>query len=241
MQQEPSETPQQDKQEEAASGSPQAAQHAFTDINLAPGDRLQIYALNHADRTRHICRMVGYLEGASLLVTTPTHKGARIDYRENDLVIVQAFSRNSAYAFKCSVERVCRLPFDYMHLSFPERVEGNVIRKATRVRMQVETRVSAEKAGDAVIATIENLSSTGALIRSNADLGAKGEAVKLAFRIELHDVTREIESRAIILNARREGDANHYGVEFRDLPPDERMILRSLVYQHIIEHPRSLV
>tara|TARA_R110002049_G_scaffold71619_4_gene184346 strand:- start:6244 stop:6963 length:720 start_codon:yes stop_codon:yes gene_type:complete len=239
MQQQPSETAAQDARSQPDSAQP--VQHAFTDINLVPGDRLQIYALNHADRTRHICRMVGFLEGSSLLVTNPTHKGARIDFRESDQVIVQAFSRNSAYAFKCTVERVCRLPFDYMHLSFPQRVEGSVIRKATRVRMQIETRVTAEKAGDPVMATIENLSSTGALISSDANLGARGEAVKLAFRIELHDVAREIESRAIILNARNDDERHQYGVEFRDLPPDERMILRSLVYQHIIEHPRSLV
>lgn len=241
MQQQMLETTEQDKPQEQHSANPQPVQHAFSDIHLAPGDRLQIYGLNQPDRTRHICRMVGFLEGTSLLVTTPTYKGSRVDFHEHELVVVQAFSRNSAYAFKCTVERVCRLPFDYMHLSFPERVEGSVIRKATRVRMQVEARVIAEKAGDPVVATIENLSSTGALISSDQNLGAKGEAVKLAFRIELHDVAREIESRAVILNARNDGDANHYGVEFRDLPPDERMILRSLVYQHIIEHPRSLV
>jgi c-di-GMP-binding flagellar brake protein YcgR len=213
----------------------------FTDMHLGPGDRLQIYGVNQPDRTRHICRLIGFLEGSSLLITNPTHKGTRVDFRESELVVVQAFSRNSAYAFKSTVERVCRVPFDYLHLSYPERVEGAVIRKATRVRLNAPANITPEGGGEAVPATIENISSTGALLCSEESIGAKGEALKLAFRIKLHDVARDIESRAVILNARNDEGGHHYGVEFRDLPPDERMVLRSLVYQHIIDHPRSVV
>jgi hypothetical protein len=34
---------------------------------------------------------------------------------------------------------------------------------------------------------------------------------------------------------------HHHGIEFQELPPNERMILRSLVYQQMIENPRSVV
>lgn len=217
------------------------ASHSFSDIGLIPGDRLQIYGISHADRTRHICRLVGFLENTSVIVTMPSVRGVRVDFRESEMVVVQAFSRNSAYAFKSTVERICRLPFDYMHLSFPQRIEGSIIRKATRVRLSVEARITAQSGSEPVLAKIDNISSTGALITSSEAVGDKGTELKVAFNIKLHDVQREIESQAVILNARNDDDGHHYGVEFRDLPADERMILRSLIYQYMIERPRSLV
>ena len=49
-------------------------------------------------------------DGISLLVTTPVAGGRRVELVENDPVIVRVFSRQSAFAFRASVLRACRLP-----------------------------------------------------------------------------------------------------------------------------------
>jgi len=50
------------------------------------------------------------------------------------------------------------------------------------------------------------------------------------------------EIEALILSVRVDDKGNHHhGIEFQELPPNERMILRSLVYQQMIENPRSVV
>lgn len=211
----------------------------FADMHLQPGDRLQIHCPTHPDRARHISRVIGFAEGASLLVTIPAPRGVRAEFLDNEIVVVQTFSRNSAFAFKSTVLNVCRRPFDYMHLSFPDRIEGSVIRKATRVRVAIEAQATSA-AGEAVAARLGNLSATGALVLAQQSLGAVGDTLRLAFKVALHDVVSDVTAEAGILKVGGEEGALQYGVEFRDLPPNERMILRSLIYQQMIENPRSL-
>ncbi|HRQ48488.1 MAG TPA: flagellar brake protein, partial [Rhodocyclaceae bacterium] len=106
----------------------------FADMKLGIGDRLQIQLPAHLQSERAFVRVVGYLENTSLIVTAPSRNGVRLELLENEVLIVRAFSRQSAFAFNCSILRVCKLPFDYLHLSFPRRIQGTVIRKSTRVR-----------------------------------------------------------------------------------------------------------
>ncbi len=102
------------------------AQRGFTfeDMRLAVGDRLQIECTARTGVRRAFVRVVGYMDGVSLLVSTPVAGGRRVELVENDPVIVRVFSRESAFAFRASVLRACRLPFDYVHLSFPDRHPG---------------------------------------------------------------------------------------------------------------------
>lgn len=215
------------------------AQFHFSDMHLQPGDRLQIHCPTHPDRARHISRVVGFVDGVSLIVSVPSPRGVRAEFIENELVVVQAFSRNSAFAFKCTVLNVNRRPFDYMHLSFPDRIQGSVIRNATRVR--VDLAAAATPASGKVAARLGNLSATGALVIAPSELGQVGESLRLAFKVTLHEVVTDISAEARILKVSGEEGAWQYGVEFGELPPQDRMILLSLIYQQMIENPRSIV
>lgn len=215
-------------------------QFHFSDMHLQPGDRLQMHCPAHPDRARHISRVVGFAEDQSLIVTVPAPRGVRAEFIESEVVVVQAFSRTSAFAFKCTVLNVCRRPFDYMHLSFPDRIQGSVIRNATRVRVGIETQAT-PSAGAPVTAALDNLSATGALVVAPSELGKVGDKLRLAFKVELHDLVSDIAAEAAILKVSGEEGAHLYGVEFGELPPHERMILRSLIYQQMIENPRTIV
>ena len=121
-----------------------AAEHkgfSFADMHLTVGDRLQIECPAGTGMGRAFVRVIGYVDQLSILVTAPVAGKRRIDLVENDLVVVRVFSRENAFAFRASVLRACRLPFPYVHLSFPEIIQGSVIRKATRVRTQLPVRV----------------------------------------------------------------------------------------------------
>lgn len=163
----------------------------FADMHLQPGDRLQIHNPGHADRTRHISRVVGFAEGVSLLVTVPVTRGVRAEFIENEVVVVQAFSRNSAFAFKSSVLNVCRRPFDYMHLSFPDRIQGNVIRSSERVRVAIPAQAITVE-GEEIGVRLGNLSATGALVIAPQRLGEVGRKVRVSFSVDLHGVLNDI-------------------------------------------------
>lgn len=223
-----------------ADSAESAPHYSFSDMHLQPGDRLQVHCPSHPDQARYIARVIGFVDDRSLIVTVPFERGVRAEFLENEIVVVRAFSRNSAFGFKSTVLSVCRRPFDYMHLSFPDRIQGSVIRNATRVRTGIEAQVTLP-AGEAVKASLGNLSATGALVVSPSELGQVGDKLRMAFQVELHEVVTDIAVEAEIHKVGQEEGAHHYGVSFVELPPHERMILRSLIYQQMIENPRTVV
>ena len=235
-------------QEPAPAGPRRQRPFTFKDMHLAVGDRLQVQVPAHLKVPRTYVRLVGHLDKKSLIVTVPMHKGARVPLIENELLVVRAFTRQSAFLFNCSVLRVCKLPFDYLHLSFPGEIKGTVIRKATRVRAAVPVEVvggSAENQGETVM---ENISASGALVTASAPLGNKGDALRLRFTLDIHGCQShvELEARLRYLDLSTEatdlGDGSYqHGFEFENPDPSMLMLLKGYVYQQIIERPQSLV
>lgn len=217
----------------------------FADMHLAVGDRLQIECSSGSGLGRAFARVIGYAEHHSLLVTAPMAGPHRIDLVENDMVVVRVFSRQSAFAFRASVLRACRLPFHYVHLSYPESVQGSVIRKATRVRAELPCTAQPAGSGEPVPGTIQNISATGLLLCTHAPLGERDGALQLQFGLPLHELDATLDVRADIRNLREDADedgpAYHYGLDFRELAPNDRLLIKSFVYQTIIEQPRRIL
>lgn len=221
---------------------------AFKDMQLAVGDRLQVQVPAHLKVPRTYVRLIGHHDKKSLVVTAPMHKGARVPLIDNELLVVRAFTRQSAFLFNCAVLRVCRLPFDYLHLSFPTEIKGTVIRKATRVRAAVPVEVvggSAEHPGGSVM---ENISASGALVIAPAPLGNKGDALRLRFTLEVHGCPSDVELDARLRYLDLSSEANdlgdvtyQHGFEFENPEIPMLMLLKGYVYQQIIEQPNSLV
>lgn len=237
------------RDDEHADGQDEAeAQRGFTfeEMRLAVGDRLQIECTASTGVRRAFVRVVGYMDGVSLLVTTPVAGGRRVELVENDPVIVRVFSRQSAFAFRASVLRACKLPFDYVHLSFPESIQGSVIRKATRVRTELPVTVSVEQpGGEPTPGTVLNISASGLLLRTRAALGDRGSPVRLRFELPLHGIDTGLELSASIRNVREDADEEgidyQYGMDFHELQPSDHMVVKAFVYQTIIEHPRLVI
>lgn len=223
----------------------------FRDMCLEIGDRLQIECPASVAADRVFVRVIGYVEPLSLLVTAPMHRGKRLNLVEHDTVVIRAFSRQSAFAFRASVLRVCKLPFEYLHLSFPQAVQGAVIRKSSRVRTQMAVDLSNISEGglERHTASIENISSTGALIVSDKALGSKGEMLRLNFQARVHDVDMPLELESEIMSELPQDEIGatsperkyRCGVEFRNLRPSDLMVIKGLVYQQIIENPHSAI
>jgi len=221
----------------------------FQDLNLKVGDRLQLEPPVQLGTERCIVRLVGYQENVSVLVTTPSENGMYLTLLEGENVVIRGFSRRNAFGFSSTIRRVCKLPFSYLHLSFPDKVQGTVIRKSPRVRTKIITTVTNPDAGDAAsqTGTIVNISSTGAQVIAKKYLGDVGKTLKLAFRVNLHNIDAYLTAygtiRRIFSDEEEKGTGSQisYGLEFRDLQPNDKMLLQSLIYQQMIEFPQSMV
>ncbi len=221
----------------------------FQELGLKVGDRLQLEPPAQLKAGRCIVRVLGYLENVSLLVTAPFEGGMYLPLLEDETVLVRGFSRRCAFGFSASIRRVCKLPFNYLHLSFPSEVRGTIIRKSPRVKTRIITSIIVSGGMEVapLTGTITNLSSTGAQLTAKKQLGEVGEKIKLAFRVNLHNMDAYLTTSGTIRRIFSEEETKvldlqaSYGIEFSDLLPNDRIILQSLIYQQMIESPHSLI
>lgn len=229
------------------------AQFTFDDMKLHAESRLQLEPPKQLGRERFMVKVVGYMRGVSLLTTMPVAAGGfRLQFMEGEKVVMRSFSGQSAFAFACTIERICKLPCEYLHLSFPDVIQGVMIRKAPRVRSSIIAAVqnaSSGQPGEQSSVLISNISANGAALDAKHPLGEKNDILNLAFRVNLHKIDAFLSIKGAIcavLDAetaeqRPAPGITRYGVEFQDLQPNDMVILQSMIYQQIIESPHRLV
>jgi len=228
------------------------AQFTFDDMKLKVESRLQLEPPVQLGRERLMVKVIGYLKGVSLLVTAPiSPNGVRLQLLEGERVVMRSFSGQNAFAFTCTIVRACKLPFEYLHLAFPDTIQGVMIRKAPRVKSSIIAAIQNAGGHDAeeqIPALISNISASGAALDAKRPLGRKGDVLSLAFRVNLHKIDAFLSLRGVI-RAVLQGDATdlpdpgtiRYGIEFQNLQPNDMVILQSMIYQQIIESPHHLV
>lgn len=227
-------------------------QFTFDDMKLKVESRLQLEPPKQLRSERILVKVIGYLKGISLLVTAPTTaNGARLQLMEGERVVMRSFSGQNAFAFACTIVRACKLPYEYLHLSFPDVIQGVVIRKAPRVKSEIIAAVqnaNSRNPDEQVSALISNISANGAALDTKHPLGKKGDILNLAFRVNLHNIDAFLSVKGAIRAVLGTEAADmsspaltRYGIEFQDLPPNDMVILQSMIYQQIIESPHHIV
>jgi c-di-GMP-binding flagellar brake protein YcgR len=221
----------------------------FADMRLRVGDRLQIEPPPTVSPDRHMCKVIGWLDNVSLLVTTPVVGGLRVPLRDNDKIVARIFANQNAFAFDTDVMRAVKIPFDHLHLTFPTRIQGAVIRKSPRIKMRlIATVTPMPPDGDTVpdsaphfSAIMINVSADGALIQAKQALTEKNGRLKIVFRVNLHDVDAMVTVTAIVRSIfAEEGKVGVmcHGLQFLEMKSNDRMILQSMIYQKMIEQPQ---
>ncbi len=222
----------------------------FEAMNLKIGDRMQLQMPENLSRDRVIVRLIGYINKLSLLVTMPREaNGLRFGLLENDNLVVRVFSSQNAFGFSATVSKIIKIPFEYLHLTFPDEVKGVVIRKAPRVRTRIICSVITEETGEQSLSgMLVNLSANGALLDARRVVANKGDTVKMTFRITLHAVDATLTVGAIVRAQFTDETIDngssgmiHHGLEFVDLQPNDSLILHSMIYQQMIEQPKTVL
>lgn len=239
-----------------ADSGPQTS-YSFADMRLRVGDRMQLEPPSAVSAERHMVKVIGYVENISLMTTAPMANGLRVPLRDNDRVVVRIFANQNAFGFDTTILRASKIPFDYLHLEFPTRIQGAVIRKSPRIRTKLITNITQPNpagefhSGDEKLrhtGLILNLSADGALLQAKRPLAAKDGKVRVAFRVNLHDVDALLTVDAIVRSVfedeakakESKAGAIMHGLQFQHMPPNDRLILQSMIYQKMIEHPHLL-
>lgn len=236
---------------EQSEGDETGARFTFNDMKLKVGDRLQLEPPVILASERFTVKVIGFLRGVSLLVTIPvTANGLRLQLLENEHVVIRSFSGQNAFGFACTIQRIIKIPYEYMHLSFPDNIQGIMVRKAPRVKTRIIAAVRHSKPGNAeqISALISDISAKGVSLEARQPLGSKGDILNLAFRVQLHNVEAYLSVKGVV-RAIFDGDPAdaskarliRHGIEFHELQPNDSVILQSMIYQQLIENPHFMV
>lgn len=188
----------------------------------------------------YFTRLVGYIRNTSILVTIPRVRHQPVGMVEGERTEVRMLTGRNIYVFRAQVIKACLAPAAYMHLSFPDTVQRQSLRKAPSARANLP--VSVENGGAPVEGMIANLSASGARVDAAAGLGEKGQNLKLAFLVDLDGTKRALSLSAQIMHIRipeSKSKANaglvEHGVEFQGISEEDALWLRCLVYKRIAE------
>lgn len=217
----------------------------FDDIKLKVGDKLQIKSNTYSksfcgSSNSDYCtvHVIGYVPEKTLIIYLPeTNRIVGNPFLEGEQILVRFFNGQRIFSFSVFVEHVAKLPFKYIHLSFPKHISGQTIRKSIRIKSNIETKITLN--GQSYDGNITNLSATGAEVAIRADLGEKGNTIDIAFDIELEDLVISLSLRALIRSSqisKNEIGVLMYGIEFIQLTTDQIGTLRSYIYKELIDN-----
>jgi hypothetical protein len=213
-------------------------------MRLKVGDRAQIEPPQHIAADRLPTKVVGWVENESLIMTVPQTRGGPLELREGETVVVRVFTGRQAFAFRSVVLKKSAPPFRYLHLSFPERVEGAEVRSSPRYRVDLPGNATAAAGGNPVGVRIDNIGTTGALVIASTPLGVNGELIKLEFSLVLHDIPVSLSLKAKIRSTQSDEDGSgasrhRHGVSFEEPGTNDRLILAALVCFNMYENPKQ--
>ena len=222
--------------EESGSPANEMQISSLAQIQLAPGDLVQLQTL-HANHTeRYQVKMLGFHAPISIIVTSPTSQGKLVFIKEGQQFLVRGFVGKDAVAYKTRVIKSNLSPFPYLHLAYPESVQSMRIRGSARVPVELVTSVQAPRGKGS--AKIVDLSWGGARMLSPQSVADKGDDVTLAFRINPSGLDVYLTIKAKVRAVSRDeinAGVVATGVEFVDLNEQDRLYLTNMVYQNLLK------
>jgi c-di-GMP-binding flagellar brake protein YcgR len=213
-------------------------------LKLQTGDNIQVQLVADQNDTRYMVKVIGYEPNVSLLVSAPRANGLPVLLRDGQMLTVRLLTGNTVYGFESQVLRICRLPFSYLHLSYPRSFESMVVRKAqrasTNIIASVENSNRASENSEPFSAKISDLSIAGAMLEAQMPMGEVGDAIMIRAKLQVAGLEKYLALAAIVRAVRmREASAAggktqyHHGVEFQMLDPNDQLVLHGFVYEQI--------
>jgi len=208
------------------------------EINI--GDSLQLQFVADERKRRHYSKVIGFLQGHSVLITTPRVDGNIMLIREDQVVIVRMMTGNQVYGFTTQIICSNLRPYAYLHLAYPRELEHITVRQAERIMINLIGSVEKEGSEDsdsiACSVLINDVSTSGAMIEANEPLGEIGDIISLSSKIKVGGKEEYINVACIIRNIihKEEDTKFKHGLEYQLLEQQQHFIIYGFVYEQMI-------
>jgi c-di-GMP-binding flagellar brake protein YcgR len=207
-------------------------------LNLLVGTPLGLFPAGEEFDEGFAVELIGYLPEGSVLVTMPLHRGVPVVVEPGDHFVVRVAQGDARYAFEAQVLSVAHVPYPHVHLTYPEGVEGMMLRRGNRVSAHhAELHLTLDEGGRRLRVTMVDVSVSGGCLVAREPLGDVDDRFSIEMQIaadapaiELPCVIRHVRDRI------GEGRPQYlHGVAFRDLDARARGFLERFVRDAIVD------
>ncbi|MFE8073214.1 flagellar brake protein [Marinobacteraceae bacterium S3BR75-40.1] len=213
---------------------PRDVEIPFSELGLKPGDQVYLEALDHSHR--YLVHLVGYVEGESIIVLPPEHKGKQVLLKQDRVYTVRLAAGTRVCAFQSWIRQVTMQPYPLVHLHYPQELMTLQVRETERFLVHIPALISpmGEEGGQAV--EITDLSSAGAGVESDTEVAPVGTVLQLRFKLSVAETTKALNLRARIRNRTpvKTPDGHPrllFGLQFEDVSSNARIVLNSFIYE----------
>ena len=214
----------------------------YAEMRLKVGEMIPVETIHnhHRPSMRLPAKIVGWLEGNSLLLAVPLKATKTGLVRLNEQVLLRAFNGQNAFAFSATVIKIEQFPFTYLHLSFPKKISALEVRSSIRQSVNIPVTLTIEGMGD-VSGHILDLNMTGACVSTPIPLTDESP-IRFTLHFDLHGVAFSLKLESQLRSTKiiqdKDGMSHHQsGLEFQNLEPNDRLTLSSLLWQQMQIHP----
>ena len=214
-------------------------------LNLTIGATIQLQLDAPGEQPRHMVRLIGYVTGGSLIVTTPSVQGKVQFVREGQVFSVRVLRGESVMGFSAKVNASYMKPYPHLHLVYPDNIEQIVVRNSARVATRIPARIRNTKKPDEPEhyhkVDIIDLSETGARMASSDPLGEVADMLQVDFRIkvtgDLEDLSllADLKSTSERLEPHEDGErlVHLSGLQFRAVNRLQQLFLHAWLMNHV--------
>ena len=221
----------------------------FDELKLAVGDRVRLET--STPRGRFSVRYLGAYPERCLMVTMPVVNGIDKPIKEGMQVTLRLIALNRACAFKVRMVKAQATPVPMLFLSYPDKVEAVLVRKAPRANTQVIVSVDESETGNFGSgwprqALCCDISLHGARVEASDQLGEIGDGLFVTARVRVGEVDQVLMVEGIIRNLEEiedsfsQGFRMVHGLEFVGLDEETQLILAGFVYQQMLREQVGL-
>ncbi len=212
-------------------------------LKINVGSLLQLQSATQENAPRYQVKVIGYLPGASLVVTNPVIQKKLQIIREGTLFHVRMLSGSDVVGFTARTLNSATKPYPHLHLEYPQDIESISVRNANRVSTHLSAKgnnLDWANGPKNQLVSITDLSSTGCGLIADQKLGDAEHRMSLTFRIGILDISEEIQVNGTIKriserSGNGEGIQYFHGLSFTDLNRAQKIILHAWVLEQLME------
>lgn len=202
----------------------------FAALGLYPGATMQIQAIDDVSPMHHWVKFIGFINHSSILTTLPFEDGKGMWIQPGKTFVVRGFNGKYAYAFTVQTIRARANPFAYIHFSWPHSIESQIVRHSRRIDVALPVNIS-KMDNTSVATTLFDISVSGAMLDSAAELGAIGDKIHVELVVNLAGNTVKMNVLATIRNVHQNKDGEDFktGIEFNDVSQNDHLMLNYFI------------